>query len=106
MRKRIINAFLDVLVLDELRTGTGEISGYNFLFILKRKFGVMLASATMYSRLYYLERQNLIKGLQVPGKRQKRVYDLTDEGKEWMRGLTSNPDSMVQQLLKLLAVPR
>jgi len=49
---------------------------------IHRKFHRLVSSGTVYSTLYYMERNGLIQGRWAQGK---RVYALTDKGKETVR---------------------
>lgn len=77
LRKRIIQDFMDILVLTEMKNC--PLSGYDVIAILHRKFGLLLSSGTVYSLLYSLEREGLIKGI---WHQRKRVYQLTAEGEQ------------------------
>ena len=47
-------------MLAELRNGA--MSGYDAISFIHNKFGVLVSSGTVYSHLYALERDGLIKG--------------------------------------------
>ena len=81
--ERTIRNFIDILILAELRKGY-PISGYDFIEFIHQKFHIMMSSGTIYSVLYSLERDELIKGLQTS---TKRVYKLTDKGEETINAL-------------------
>lgn len=78
LRERVIHNFMDILVLTEMRSGS-LLSGYDVIALLHRKFGMLLSSGTVYSLLYSLEREGLIKGV---WNQRKRVYQLTEEGEQ------------------------
>ena len=77
LHKRTIQNFMDILVLTEMKNAS--LSGYDVIAILHRKFGLLLSSGTVYSLLYSLEREGLIKGI---WHQRKRIYKLTAEGEE------------------------
>jgi DNA-binding PadR family transcriptional regulator len=83
--ERIINGFIDILALKELEREC-IISGYDLITLIHRKFGITISSGTVYSALYSLERANLIKGTL---DNRKRLYTLTDKGKEALQTLRS-----------------
>jgi len=66
---------MDILVLTEINKGS--LSGYDVIAHIHKKFGVLVSSGTVYSLLYSLEREGLIKGV---WNRRKRVYKLTEKG--------------------------
>ncbi len=77
MEKQIAKSVMDLLMLAELRNGT--MSGYDTIGFIHNKFGVLLSSGTVYSHLYALERDGLIKG---EWDVKKRVYEITEKGKQ------------------------
>lgn len=83
MRERAIKKFMDTLILAELRK-VPTLSGYDFIAFIHKKFHILMSSGTVYSVLYSLERDGLIKGMQTG---QKRVYNLTDKGEETVKTL-------------------
>ncbi|MFQ6068368.1 MAG: PadR family transcriptional regulator [Candidatus Bathyarchaeia archaeon] len=83
LRKRVIKSFLDILILVELKKGC--ISGYDVLSRIHKKYGVLMSSGTVYSMLYSLERNGLIRGT---WNQRKRVYTLTEKGKQDMQIVT------------------
>lgn len=83
IHERIIRNFIDILILTELRKKV-FMSGYDFIAFIHTKFNIMMSSGTIYSVLYSLERDELIKGSQAS---TKRVYKLTDKGEEAIKAL-------------------
>ena len=81
MRERIVKSFLDMAIMAKLMDGDPT-SGYDFITFFHRKFGVLLSPGTVYSVIYSMERHGLVNG--VPNDR-KRVYQLTEKGKETMK---------------------
>ena len=77
LRKQIIKSTMDVLILAELRKGA--MSGYDAISFIHNKFGIMISSGTIYSHLYALERDGLIKG---DWRVKKRVYKITKKGEQ------------------------
>jgi len=78
LRERTIKNFIDILILAELKKGRA-LSGYDFIAFVHKKFYTLIGSGTVYSILYSLERDGLIRGIQAS---KKRVYKLTDKGEE------------------------
>jgi len=80
LRKRTIRNFIDLLILFNLRRR--PMSGYDVMMQIFEDFGFLPSSGPVYSTLYSLEREGLIKGCW-DGKR--RIYALTLKGKEVAR---------------------
>ncbi len=85
--RRIIIKFLDIVILTKL--GSQSMSGYDFITFAHKRFRILLSPGTVYSSLYSLERSGLVKGVNVQGK---RIYKLTDRGKESARVLSDTKD--------------
>lgn len=83
IREKTIKNFMDILILAKLRDGHPT-SGYDFITFIHKKFHILISSGTVYSVLYSLERDGLIKGMQAS---RKRAYKLTDKGEETIRVL-------------------
>jgi DNA-binding PadR family transcriptional regulator len=77
LRRRVVRNFLDILILSELKEC--QLSGYDAVGYIYRKFDVLVSSGTVYGLLYSLERKGLIKGASNEGK---RVYLLTRKGEQ------------------------
>lgn len=75
--ERIVTSFLDVIVMAHFRDKS--FSGYDVLTFVQKQYGLLLSPGTVYSRLYSMERDGLIKLVARRGK--KRVYRLTDLGR-------------------------
>jgi DNA-binding PadR family transcriptional regulator len=99
MQRRTVRNFLDVLILAEMRKG--PLSGYDVMTFVHDRFRFLVSSGTIYSVLYSLERNGLVSGVSM---QRKRVYRLTDKGKEAIRGVMSAGEEtryLVSGLLKL-----
>ena len=83
MQERIIKNFIDILILAELRKGR-PMSGSDFVTFIHKKFHILMSSGTVYSVLYFLERNGLIEGMYAS---KKRVYRLTDKGEATIKTL-------------------
>jgi len=62
MNERTIKNFMDILILAQLREGL-PMSGYDFIAFIHKKFRILMSPGTVYSVLYSLERDGLIKGI-------------------------------------------
>jgi len=77
MHGRIVKNFMDILIMAELKDS--PMSGYDVISFIHKKFRLLVSSGTVYSLLYSLERDGLIKG---NFNNRKRVYALTEKGEE------------------------
>jgi len=96
MHKKIVKSFLDMVILLELRKRS--MSGNDVINFVHNKFHMLLSSGTVYSYLYFLERNGLIKGEWAQGR---RVYRLTEQGKENVKALLNEKDKILGLLLNL-----
>jgi DNA-binding PadR family transcriptional regulator len=94
LRSRVIKNFLDILVLTEIKDK--PLSGYDVIGLIHKKYDVLLSSGTIYSQLYSLEREGIIRGEQ---NKRKRVYELTEEGEQAI-GDIMKVNRQIQNLLK------
>jgi len=98
LRKRVIQNFMDILILTEMKKGS--LSGYDVIALLHRRFGILLSSGTVYSLLYSLERDGLIKGV---WNQRKRVYELTEKGEQNMQVITK-ANQEIQNFLRNISL--
>ena len=96
MHRRIVQSFLDVVILMELRKR--PLSGYDAISFVHNKFYILLSSGTVYSYLYSLERNGLIKGEYT---QRRRVYTLTERGKETAKAFFNAKDKILGLVLNL-----
>ena len=89
MQERILKGFLDILVLSKLRKEPK--SGYDIITFIHKRFNILPSSGTVYSTLYLLERDGLIKGGLTQGK---RVYTLTDKGVNTIRTVLASRENI------------
>jgi len=95
LRKRAIQNFI---ILTEMKKGA--LSGYDVIGLIHNKFGVLMSSGTIYSLLYSLERDDLIRGV---WSQRKRVYELTEEGEQNIK-VIARANQEVQDFLKSLSL--
>ena len=76
LRRRTIKTFMDMLILGELQDK--QLSGYDIIGLIHKRFNILVSSGTVYSLLYSLERDGLVVA---DPENRKRVYVLTDKGK-------------------------
>jgi DNA-binding PadR family transcriptional regulator len=96
MHKRIVRNFLDMVILMELRRRS--LSGYDVIMCIHKKFHTLLSSGTVYSNLYFLERNGLVKGELV---QRRMVYKLTEQGKETVKAFSNSKDKILVMVLNL-----
>jgi DNA-binding PadR family transcriptional regulator len=96
MNKRIVQDFLDMVILLELEKR--PLSGYDVISFIHKKFHMLLSSGTVYAYLYALERDGLVEG---QDERRKRVYTLTERGKETVVALLNSKDKILGLVLNL-----
>ena len=97
MLERLLKNFLDVLVLAEMESN--DMSGYDLIQYVHDEFGFLISSGTIYSLLYSMERDGLVEGR---WNSRKRVYTLTDKGKETIRAIQNASRSIQNFMAKLL----
>jgi DNA-binding PadR family transcriptional regulator len=94
--ERFLKEFMDVLIMVKMREG--ETSGYDMLTYFHEKFDLLVSPGTVYSVLYSMERQGLIKAR---GVERKRIYALTPKGETTIRAIQESSE-VVQGFLKRL----
>lgn len=76
IKRRITKSFLDIAILAVLEENK-DLNGYEILNRIYKKLGVLLSSGTVYSTLYTLEREQLVKSVL---HLNCRTYALTSKG--------------------------
>ncbi len=94
LRRRIIKNFIDILILTELKKQ--PLSGYDVMGLIHKKFDVLVSSGTVYSLLYSLEREGLIRG---NINQRTRIYELTEKGERDMK-LITKANEEIQNFLR------
>ncbi|MGQ9624294.1 MAG: PadR family transcriptional regulator [Candidatus Bathycorpusculaceae bacterium] len=82
IEKRIINGFMDFILLLALNGNGGCFSGYDAIKYIHRRFHFLPSPGTVYSHLYAMERTGWLKGVE---ENRRRVYCLTDKGLNFAR---------------------
>jgi len=98
LHRKTIKNFMDIFVLAELKRRS--LSGYDFIGFIHRRFDIMMSSGTIYSLLYSLERDGLIKGA---SSERKRVYVLTEKGEQSI-GVVMEANKEIQELLRNISL--
>lgn len=82
LHRRIIKEFMDILILSEL--ARVPMSGYDIIKFIRRRFGILVSSGTVYSILYSMEREGMIAGI---ASDRKRIYRITENGEQSIRSI-------------------
>lgn len=99
LRRRLIKNFMDVIILMQLRKS--PMSGYDVISYVHKRFGILMSSGTVYSLLYSLERNGLIKG---SWNQRKRIYKLTKKGGKNIEAVIK-ANGEIQNSLRNLLMP-
>jgi DNA-binding PadR family transcriptional regulator len=94
LNEKIIKSFLDLIVLAELQIQ--QLDGYTIIKLIHTRHHLLLSSGTVYSLLYSLERHELIQG---EWKERKRIYSLTEKGKQNIETILSS-NNPIKELVK------
>ena len=97
IRKGLVKHFLDVIVLMCLKNQS-PLSGYDMMALVQTRFGFMVSSGSIYSRLYAIEQRGLVKGEITNGK---RVYVLTEEGRDFIDDMLHSKEEIVELVRSL-----
>jgi len=96
MHAKILNNFLDMIILLELRKRS--MNSYDVIAFIHSKFNKLMSPGTVYSYIYFLERNGLIK---VEGTQTKKVYTLTEKGEENVKAFLNSRDKILGLVLNL-----
>lgn len=98
MHERIIRNFMDLIILKELRN-KANIGGYDMIALFQRRFYVLLSAGSLYSMLYAMEGNGLVKGMINDGK---KVYKLTGKGEEKLQTFARNLENILSLIRSIL----
>lgn len=96
IRERILKAFIDMAILARLDDKT--MNGYEITVLFLKSYGTAISTSTVYSTLYAMERNELIKGNY---SKRSRIYELTEKGKKTLED-TRNTAEDIQAFIKTL----
>lgn len=96
----VVKRFVDVIILGELRKN-GPLSGYDIVSLIHQKFHVAVSPGKLYSVLYALERNSLVKGK--PNVR-KRIYTLTNKGEKTLMQIVEGSKGFLPYLSSLFEI--
>lgn len=97
MRNRIIDDFLDIIILRELEDGS--LGCYDVISRVHNRHDRQLSSGKTYSRLYSLEKKGLVRSR---SNSNKRVFMLTESGREALREIANEKNRILGYLLNLI----
>lgn len=97
VREKIIRSHMDVFILKEMKRNS-NLSGYDVVVSIHKKFGILLSSGTVYSALYSLERSGLIKGKK---SSRKTIYKLTAKGEETLHAIKKTKKELQRLTAKI-----
>ena len=89
LTRRMVNAFMDIIILSklEITERESEVTGYNLMKLINKKFNILVGTGTVYAVLYSMERKGLICS-SLKGRR--RIYKLTDQGEQVIQSLSAS----------------
>jgi len=102
IEKRIINEFMDFIILFALKSNGDYISGYDAIKYVNRRFRFLPSSGTVYSQLYAMERDGLLRGVQ---KGRCRIYRLTQKGREFVDSVLRANGNIQKFVSMVFSVP-
>lgn len=80
IKQRMVKEFLDLIILAIVSKCPS--SGYDIICHIFSKYNILLSSGTVYSTLYALERDHLLKGWWC---KRKRLYKLDEKGRKYIQ---------------------
>lgn len=96
MHKRIVQNFLDIVILLELRKR--PLNSPDVINFVQNKFHITLSSDTVNSSLHALENERLITAM---GAQNSKAYTLTERGKEAAWAFSNSKDRILGLVLNL-----
>ena len=98
IKERLLKSFMDMLILAELMN-RDNMTGYDVIDYIHEEFDFLISSGTVYSLLYSIERDGLIKG---EWMERKRVYSITNEGKKAIKTIQNASRNIQNFIAKIL----
>jgi len=84
MYRRVVTIFLDVMILLKLRNAS--LSANDIISYIHKRFDSSISSGMVYSCLYHLEKDGLIKA---ECAQRRKTYALCEKGKETVKTLST-----------------
>jgi len=97
IERRFLNNFIDLLILSHLysRSKCAFFSGYDIIKFLQKSYRFLPSVGTVYSCLYQMERNGLLKSRQ---NGRKRIYRLTQHGEDVARAIQDGKERIVSSI--------
>lgn len=99
IERRLLNHFMDLLILSALHHHGGQISGYDVIKYLQLHHRFLPSPGTVYSCLYEMERNGLLRGHQ---NGRKRVYTLSQYGAETAKVILNGKDRIIEFMSRII----
>lgn len=96
--ERLVKSFMDIIVLRELGKGD-PLCGHEIRVLIHKRIHIFIAPGTIYALLYSMERNGLIEGMMTA---KKRVYRLTEKGKEKLENILEVSDKISSFIKSIL----
>jgi DNA-binding PadR family transcriptional regulator len=95
--ERFLREFMDVLIMVKIRQGGS--SGYDVISYFHKRFDFLVSPGTVYSVLYSMERDGLLKAQGADGK---RIYTLTLKGEATIKAINESSEVLESFFADLL----
>ena len=93
--KRFVRSFLDVTILSMLQENS--LWGYRMMSLLKERYDVKVGPPVIYPLLDSMEKNGYISSWETKqSNRVRKMYDITDEGREYMKKFSEFLASLVK----------
>ena len=97
IRTSLVKNFMKILILSQLdKTSMG---GYDFIKFFYKKYNLLFSSGTIYSCLYAMERNGMVKGM---WNRNKRIYKLTNKGRKMLNAIRYDKEKLLKFVSDIL----
>lgn len=91
VRREMVKHFLDIIVLNNIKS-KGSLGGYDLLETVQAEYNFLLSPGSVYSLLYFLEREGLL-AREFAG--EKQVFKLTEKGEEHIRTVVQSREEIL-----------
>jgi DNA-binding PadR family transcriptional regulator len=99
VRNELIRSLLWIIIAKALQNSK-TMSGYAVMVLLHQEYDFLISPGTVYATLYSLERKGVIKSILENGK---RVYGLTESGKEKIKIILSAKNELLNFMKTILS---
>jgi len=88
---KIVKVCMDIIILKRLKDTSS--SGYDIVAYVHRKNKFHISPGIIYSTLYRLEREGLVRGVFTPNK---RIYHITQKGLDYINSVLRNREKILK----------